>query len=121
MTNNNNNNNNNNDNNNNYRPVSLTSMVVMYVICDNQHDGFRPLCVTHLLQLVHECLSILDDRGSVDAIFLDFAKAFDKVFHPYLLLKLMLWNQGSFIGMDLRFLDYKKTNRRNRWPFFRLV
>ena len=46
----------------------------------------------------------------MDAIFLDFAKAFDKVSHPYLLLKLMLWNQGSFIGMDLRFLDYKKTN-----------
>ena len=32
-------------------------------------------CVTHLLQLVHEWLSILafDERGSVDAIFLDFA------------------------------------------------
>ena len=26
-----------------------------------------------------EWLSILDERGSVDAIFLDFAKAFDKV------------------------------------------
>ena len=45
-------------------------------------------CVTHLLQLVHEWLSILDERGSVDAIFLDFAKAFDKVCHPHLLLKL---------------------------------
>ena len=89
-------------------------MVVIYVICDNQHDGFRPLrlCVTYLLQLVHEWLRILDDRGSVDAIFLDLAKAFAKVSHPQLLLKLMLWNQGSFIGMDLRFLDYKKTNRQ---------
>ena len=35
-----------------------------------------------------EWLSILDERGSVDAIFLDFAKAFDKVCHPHLLLKL---------------------------------
>ena len=44
------------------------------LLCDNQH-GFRPLrsCVTQLLQLVHEWLSILDERGSVDAIFLDFA------------------------------------------------
>ena len=43
------------------------------LLCDNQH-GFRPLrsCETQLLQLVHEGLSILDDRGS--AIFLDFAK-----------------------------------------------
>ena len=67
----------------NYRPVSLTSMVVKSLeriinnhimsflsdnklLCDNQHD-FRPLrsCETQLLQLVHEWLSILDDRGSV--------------------------------------------------------
>ena len=67
----------------NYRPVSLTSMVVKSLeriinnhimsflsdnklLCDNQH-GFRPLrsCETQLLQLVHEWLSILDDRGSV--------------------------------------------------------
>ena len=89
----------------NYRPVSLTSVVVktlerliynhimgfLYdnrLLCDNQH-GFRPLrsCVTQLLQLVHKWLSILDERGSVDAIFLDFSKAFDKVSHPHLLLK----------------------------------
>ena len=79
----------------NYRPVSLTSVVVKSLerlihnhkmsflfdnklLCDNQH-GFRPLrsCVTQLLQLVDEWLSILEERGSVDAIFLDFAKAFD--------------------------------------------
>ena len=90
----------------NYRPVSLTSVVVKSLeliihnhimsflsdnklLCDNQH-GFRPLrsCVTQLLQLVHEWLSILDERGSVDAIFLDFAKAFDKVSDPHLPLKL---------------------------------
>ena len=59
------------------------------LLCDNQH-GFRPLrsCITQLLQLVHEWLSILEERDSVDAIFLDFAKAFDKVSHPYLLLEL---------------------------------
>ena len=79
----------------NYRPVSLTSLVVKSLehlthnhimsflsdnklLCDNQH-GFRPLrsCVTQPLQLVHEWLRILEERGSVDAIFLDFAKAFD--------------------------------------------
>ena len=44
------------------------------LLCDNQ-NGFRPLrsCVTQLLLLVHEWLSIFDERGSVDAIFLDFA------------------------------------------------
>ena len=56
------------------------------LLCDNQH-GFRPLrsCVTQLLQLVHEWLRILEEHGSVDAIFLDFVKAFDKVSHPHLL------------------------------------
>ena len=68
------------------------------LLCGNQH-GFRPLrsCVTQLLHVVHEWLSILDERGqepmgswrgSVADIFLDFAKAFDKVSHPHLLLKL---------------------------------
>ena len=73
----------------NYRPFSLTSVVVKScclerlihnhilsflsdnkLLCDNQH-GFRPLrsSVTQLLQLVHDRLSILDGRGSVDAIF----------------------------------------------------
>ena len=79
----------------NCRPVSLTSVVVKSLellihnhimsflsdnklLCYSQH-GFRPLrsCVTQLLQFVHEWLNILDERGSVDAIFLDFAKAFD--------------------------------------------
>ena len=55
----------------------------------NQH-GFRPSrsCVTQLLQLVHEWFQALDKLGSVDAVFLDFAKAFDKVSHARLLYKL---------------------------------
>ena len=32
-----------------------------------------------------------------------------------------LWNQGIIIGMDFRFLDYKKIKSSNWWPFFRLV
>ena len=56
---------------------------------DNQH-GFRPSrsCVTQLLQVVHEWFQALDKLGSVDAVFLDFAKAFDKVSHAHLLYKL---------------------------------
>ena len=69
--------------------MSFLSDNKLYLII-NQH-GFRTLCscVTELLQLVHEWLSILDEHGSVDAIFifLDFAKAFNKVSHQHLLLK----------------------------------
>ena len=90
----------------NYRPISLTSVVVktlerlihkhimkyltdFQLLKDNQH-GFRPSrsCVTQLLQLVHEWFQALEKLGSVDAVFLDFAKAFDKVSHAHLLYKL---------------------------------
>jgi len=58
---------------------------------DNQH-GFRPSrsCVTQLLQLVHEWFQALDKLKSVDAdaVFLDFAKAFDKISHAHLLYRL---------------------------------
>ena len=93
--------------------MSFLSDNKLYLII-NQH-GFRTLCscVTELLQLVHEWLSILDEHGSVDAIFifLDFAKAFNKVSHHTPATKVSTsWNQGSIyiffiIGMDLRFLD----------------
>ena len=68
-------------------------------------------CVTHLLQLVHEWLSILDERGSVDAIFLDFAKAFDKVCHPHLLLKLQHY---GIKGQLLEWISDFLTTRRQR-------
>jgi len=113
----------------NYRPVSLTSVVVKSLerlvnnhimnflsddklLCDNQH-GFRPLpsCVTQLLQLVHEWLRILEERGSVDAIFLDFAKAFDKTSHPHLPLKLQ---HHEIKGQLLNWITDFLTTRRQR-------
>jgi len=82
------------------------------LLCDNQH-GFRPQrsCVTQLLQLVHEWLRILEERGSVDAIFLDFAKAFDKVSHPHLLLKLQ---HHGIKGQLLDWITDFLTTRRQR-------
>ena len=81
-------------------------------LCDNRH-GYRPLrsCVTQLLQLVHERLSILSERGSVDAIFLDFAKAFDKVSHPHLPLKLQHY---GIKGQFLEWISDLLTTRRQR-------
>ena len=92
--------------------MSFLSDNKLYLII-NQH-GFRTLCscVTELLQLVHEWLSILDEHGSVDAIFifLDFAKAFNSVPSTPATKASTSWNQWSIyiffiIGMDLRFLD----------------
>ena len=113
----------------NYRPVSLNSVVVKSLerlvhnhimsflsdnklLCDNQH-GFRPLrsCVTQLLQLVHGWLRILEERGAVDAIFLDFSKAFDKVSHSHLLLKLQ---HHGIKGQLLEWISDFLTTRSQR-------
>ena len=44
-------------------------------------------CATNLLEVLDDWTKILDDGGTVDAIYLDFMKAFDSVPHQRLLCK----------------------------------
>ena len=101
----------------NYRPISLTSVVckvleslirntIMIHLCENslinstQH-GFmrRKSCLTNLLHCMEEVTSSLDDGNSIDILYLDFAKAFDKVQHQRLLAKLHALNiTGEIYG-----------------------
>ena len=81
----------------NYRPVSLTSVlckvmesiigdaIVLHLnkhnlIRDSQH-GFRQgrSCLTNLLEYLEAITKFLDSGKSVDIVYLDFAKAFNKV------------------------------------------
>ena len=90
----------------NYRPVSLTSVcckilerIIRHDIMDhlernsliskNQH-GFRSgrSCCTQLLELMEIWTDLLDKGSAWDCIYLDFAKAFDKVPHHRLSKKL---------------------------------
>ena len=90
----------------NYRPVSLTSHIVKIyerilrkkmvdhlernnLLCQNQH-GFRKgkSCLTQLLHHLDDVINSLLSGNDVDAIYLDYAKAFDKVDHRLLLIKL---------------------------------
>ena len=90
----------------NYRPVSLTSVVCKVmeriikdnivkqlkeheVIKDSQH-GFTKgrSCLTNLLEFFEEVYEKIDEGNAVDVIYLDFAKAFDKVPHVRLAKKL---------------------------------
>ena len=83
----------------NYRPVSLTSQICKIFeaiirdkmveflethgsIKDSQH-GFRRgrSCLTNLLCFLDKVTSCLDDKDCMDIVFLDLAKAFDKVPH----------------------------------------
>ena len=90
----------------NYRPISLTSVCCktlehiihtnimkhldyFSILTDYQH-GFRKQrsCESQLLIAINEIAQTLDQGGQVDAVLLDFSKAFDKVSHSKLLQKL---------------------------------
>ena len=90
----------------NYRPISLTSVpckIMEHVICHNimihlnKHDilvdyqhGFRKnhSCETQLINTVEHLARSIDSRCQTDFLILDFSKAFDKVTHNRLLLKM---------------------------------
>lgn len=115
----------------NYRPISLTSVpskILEHIIHKNlsihldsisffnkaQH-GFRRnfSCETQLLCLTHDLFSNLDSGFPTDAVFLDFAKAFDKVPHNQLLLKL------SSLNLDTNVLSWIKSflSQRNQFVY----
>ena len=115
----------------NYRPISLTSIpckILEHIIhkhimnhldannilTDTQH-GFRPKrsCESQLIVTHHDIAQQLDRRDTkqVDAIILDFAKAFDKVPHKRLTLKLQFY---GITGPTLHWITAFLTNRTQR-------
>jgi hypothetical protein len=110
----------------NYRPISLTSVcgkvmehIVRHaitahlqenkILADSQH-GFRKgrSCETQLILTVDDLSSTLDKSGQTDTILLDFSKAFDKVPHQRLLLKLQYY---GIRGQTLRWIQSYLTDR----------
>ena len=90
----------------NCRPISLTSVVgklmetiirdklVTFlkenILINNSQHSFRNkhLCFTNLLDFYNDVFNISDETKSVDIIYLEFQKAFDKVPHKRLLKKI---------------------------------
>jgi hypothetical protein len=112
----------------NYRPVSLTSVIcktmervikveVMKFLNDNKllsekQHGFRSKksTSTQLLSTLNNwSLSVDQHQGLVDAIYLDFAKAFDSVVHSKLFSKL---EDHGICGNLLAFFKAFLTGRR---------
>ena len=62
------------------------------LICGKQH-GFRSgrSCLTQLLHHFDDVLESLTNNSDFDSIYLDYAKAFDKVDHKLLIRKLVLY------------------------------
>lgn len=108
----------------NYRPVSLTShliklfervltvKIVLYVeennILTDQQHGFRAHrnCLTQLLIHIDNILKIAESDNNADVVYIDFAKAFDKVDHKILLYKIKnLGIQGKIYNWIESFLS----------------
>ena len=108
----------------NYRPVSLTciickvferivkSSIVTFVetkIRYQQHGFVKSKsCLTNLLETMDSILEILDQGSPVDILYFDFKKAFDRVPHNRLLLKL------KFLGIEGKLLNTIKDFLTNR-------
>ena len=113
----------------NYRPVSLTSVIcklletimrdhmmdflVKHKLINPSQHGFLKArsCLTNLLCFFEEITKWVDDGSPVDVIYLDFQKAFDKVPHQRLILKLKSHGMGNSI---LNWIEQWLTDRRQR-------
>lgn len=66
---------------------------------------------TQLLESIHNFAAALNKSGQVDIIFLDFEKAFDRVSHPKLLLKLrQLLKIDSLIAWIAAYLSLRQQS-----------
>ena len=111
----------------NYRPVSLTNVVgkimerivkneltahieMNRLMSDSQH-GFRSgrSVQTNMVDFLNSTTKWIDEGRSFDVVYLDFSKAFDKVCHRRLLVKLMEW---GVMGEVLQWIGDWLSGRR---------
>jgi len=114
---------------NNYRPISLTSVpgkimerILREAIMDHlqknnlilptQH-GFLPKksTVSNLIEYLEEITSMLDAGLPVDAVYIDYAKCFDKISHRHLLFKI---SRYGITGKIISWLRNWLKNRKQR-------
>lgn len=112
---------------NNYRPISLTSTTCKLLehIIHNQmlnfldahnflsksQHGFRKgfSTCTQLVETIHDFSTSINNRTQIDAIFMDFSKAFDKVSHTKLLHKVhKVFKNNQLTAWIAAYLTYRK-------------
>lgn len=113
----------------NYRAISITSVPCKLIekinrnemndffltnnLISTEQHGFmsNKACITNLLESSDLLTKMTSNGIPIDTVFLDFAKAFDKVSHPLLIYKLKKYGiSGKLLNWIVAFL----TNRRQR-------
>ena len=113
----------------NYRPISLTSVCnnilehiihsqimrhldIHQILSDRQH-GFRKKrsCESQLILTVQDLAAALEENEQMDAILLDFSKAFDKVSHQRLAIKLDHYGISGNLLQWIKSLYANKTQQ----------
>ena len=111
----------------NYHPVSLlpiwgkilerlmfNEMFEFFIenkLISSSQSGFKPgdSCINQLLSITHEIYSSFDEGLEVRSIFLDIAKAFDKVWHDGIIFKLTQNGiSGNLLNLLRDFLNERK-------------
>ena len=113
----------------NYRPVSLTCILCKVMesiirdaivthltknklILPSQHGFMKSKsCLTNLLEYLEILTKLVDEGHSVDVIYLDFAKAFDKVPHWRLVQKM---KAHGIVGKVVEWVEAWLTGRKQR-------
>ena len=82
---------------------------VKHKLINTSQHGFLKArsCLTNLLCFLEEITKWVDDRSPVDVVYLDFQKAFDKVPHKKLLLKLKAHGNDVFNWIE-KWLTHRK-------------
>ena len=111
----------------NYRPVSLTNVagkvmerivkeeLTLHIennsLMSHTQHGFRrgKSVQTNMLSFLNKTTKWIDDGRSFDVLYLDFAKAFDKVCHQRLVVKLEEW---GIVGKALKWIENWLSGRR---------
>ena len=84
-----------------------------YLISSNQ-TGFRPgdSCINQVLAITYTIFKSFDELFVVRGVFLDISKAFDKVWHEGLLLRL---NQNCISGNLLKRVRNSPSTSSSKW------
>ena len=114
---------------NNYRPVSLTSVVCKVlekiiknalssfidknnIIGPSQHGFMKGRsCLSNLLEFLEYITEEVDEGKDVDVVYLDFSKAFDKVSHRNLIIKL---KEYKIVGLAQNWIREWLVGRKQR-------